>query len=130
MKYLLISNSLHIMSSLMPSHEYKKPGIKVRLTVLMPSQSELEVKSVMSKKPESKPGDGIRSLQTSKLFRTLNFELYMKPNAVIMGLGLACMGGALAYIAYMRYQWESMGYYSAVTADGQETFLKKKSKWE
>jgi len=26
-----------------------------------------------------KPGDGLRSLQTSSIFRTLNFELYAKP---------------------------------------------------
>lgn len=26
-----------------------------------------------------KPGDGIRSLQSTTLFRTINFELYAKP---------------------------------------------------
>lgn len=37
----------------------------------------------MSDKPktrmESSPGDGIRSLPTSRLFRVVNFELYTKP---------------------------------------------------
>lgn len=37
----------------------------------------------MDKKPEtvaeSSPGDGIRSLKTSRAFRIVNFELYTKP---------------------------------------------------
>ncbi|GJQ86445.1 hypothetical protein Trydic_g10352 [Trypoxylus dichotomus] len=63
---------------------------------------------------EAKPGDGIRSLPTSKLFRVVNFELYTKPNAVIMGLGLIGLAG----------------YYAAIQENGQEQFLKKKSKWD
>ncbi|KAF7287156.1 small integral membrane protein 8 [Rhynchophorus ferrugineus] len=79
---------------------------------------------------EVKPGDGIRSLRTSNLFRAVNFELYAKPNMVIMGLGLTALAGCLGYIAYMRHKYESLGYYGALKEDGSEEFLKKKSKWD
>ncbi|XP_026484319.1 small integral membrane protein 8 [Vanessa tameamea] len=77
-----------------------------------------------------KPGDGIRSMRSSTAFRVVNFELYAKPNIVIMSIGLTCFGLALGYIAYMRHKYESMGYYSAINEEGKETFEKKKSKWE
>ncbi|GAB0088847.1 Small integral membrane protein 8 [Sergentomyia squamirostris] len=76
------------------------------------------------------PGDGIRSMRTTSLFRAVNFELYAKPNAIIMGLGLTCLLGAMGYIAYMRSKYEDMGYYSAVQSDGTEVFTKKRSKWD
>ena len=38
-------------------------------------------------------GEGIRSLETSGVFRTLNFELYAKPNKWIMGFGLIAITG-------------------------------------
>ena len=31
------------------------------------------------KEAEKKPGDGIRSLKTSNIFRNVNFELYARP---------------------------------------------------
>ncbi|CAH0390504.1 unnamed protein product [Bemisia tabaci] len=79
---------------------------------------------------EPAPGDGIKSLKTSTAFKALNFELYAKPNKVIMGIGLAALLGSMAYIAYMRKKYEGMGYYSAIAEDGQEVFTKKKSRWE
>ncbi|XP_026764475.1 small integral membrane protein 8 [Galleria mellonella] len=77
-----------------------------------------------------KPGDGLRSLRSTTAFRVINFELYAKPNIVIMGIGLTCFGIALGYIAYMRSKYESMGYYAAVDKDGKEIFEKRKSKWD
>ncbi|XP_050309748.1 small integral membrane protein 8 [Anthonomus grandis grandis] len=82
------------------------------------------------KQNSSTPGDGIRSLKTSSVFRVVNFELYTKPNIVIMGLGLTALTGCIGYIAYMRYKYESLGYYGAVQVDGSEQFVKKKSKWD
>ncbi|CAH1971635.1 unnamed protein product [Acanthoscelides obtectus] len=78
----------------------------------------------------SAPGDGLRSIRTTTLFRTINFELYSKPNAVIMGLGLIAIAGCAGYIAYMRSKYEELGYYAAVKPDGTEEFMKKKSKWD
>ena len=46
-----------------------------------------------------------------------------------MGLGIAAMAGCAGYIFYMRSKYEGMGFYSAVEADGKETFKKKVSKW-
>ncbi|XP_077294143.1 small integral membrane protein 8 [Arctopsyche grandis] len=76
------------------------------------------------------PGDGIRTIRSTNLFKAVNFELYVKPNIVIMSVGLTCFGLCLGYIAYMRQKYESMGYYSAITNDGNELFEKKKSKWD
>nr|CAI5818557.1 unnamed protein product [Callosobruchus analis] len=84
----------------------------------------------MQEKKQSAPGDGLRSVRTTTLFRAVNFELYTKPNAVIMGLGLVAIAGCAGYIAYMRSKYEEMGYYAAVKADGTEQFVKKKSKWD
>ncbi|XP_045760933.1 small integral membrane protein 8 [Maniola jurtina] len=83
-----------------------------------------------SSKGNEKPGDGIRSMRSTTAFRVVNFELYAKPNIVIMSIGLTCFGIALGYIAYMRQKYESMGYYSAIDKDGKEIFEKKKSKWD
>ncbi|KAK5646278.1 hypothetical protein RI129_004742 [Pyrocoelia pectoralis] len=84
----------------------------------------------MEGKKENVPGDGIRSLPTSRLFRITNYELYAKPNLVIMGLGLVALAGCTGYIAYMRHKYEKLGYYSAIKEDGSETFVKRTSKWD
>ncbi|KAH8293605.1 hypothetical protein KR054_002073 [Drosophila jambulina] len=103
----------------------------------------------MSEGKDQKPGDGIRSMRTTGVFRLINFELYAKPvrvnqsfaileiyilypgqNAIIMGLGLTAIAGVFGYIAYMRYKYESLGYYVAVKENGREEFIKKKSNWE
>ncbi|CAG9804504.1 unnamed protein product [Chironomus riparius] len=76
------------------------------------------------------PGDGIRSLKSSYAFRLINYELYVKPNIVIMSIGLISITGVFGYIAYMRHKYEGLGYYSAVKSDGTEVFEKKKSRWE
>jgi len=75
------------------------------------------------------PGDGIRSLRSSPMFRAINYELYVKPNNVVMAMGLVAISGCIGYILYMRSKYESMGFYTAVEADGSETFKKKVSKW-
>ncbi|XP_075213989.1 small integral membrane protein 8 [Lycorma delicatula] len=79
---------------------------------------------------KSKPGDGIKSLRTSTAFRVLNFELYSTPNKMIMAAGLLTMGLCSGYIFYMRKKYEGMGYYSAVSENGNELYLPKKSKWD
>ncbi|BET01682.1 unnamed protein product [Nesidiocoris tenuis] len=79
---------------------------------------------------EPKPGDGIKSLKTSNVFRVVNFELYTAPNKAIMGLGLIAIVGCAGYIAYMRKKYQDMGYYPAVNSEGKEVFLERKSKWD
>lgn len=43
----------------------------------------------MTKPQEAAPGDGIRSMKTTNVFRVVNFELYAKPvsSMTIMGVG-------------------------------------------
>ncbi|XP_018578016.1 small integral membrane protein 8 [Anoplophora glabripennis] len=86
--------------------------------------------SKMSNKNNPAPGDGLRSVKTTSLFRVVNFELYTKPNAVIMALGLIAISGCAGYIAYMRSKYEGLGYYGAIKEDGTEEFVKRKSKWD
>ncbi|KAL0269519.1 UNVERIFIED_CONTAM: hypothetical protein PYX00_007223 [Menopon gallinae] len=76
------------------------------------------------------PGDGLRSIRTTNLFRALNFELYTKPNTFIMALGLVAILGSAGYIAYMRKKYEGMGYYAAISEDGTEQYRMKQSKWD
>ncbi|XP_043478751.1 small integral membrane protein 8 [Leptopilina heterotoma] len=75
------------------------------------------------------PGDGIRSLKSTPLFRAINYELYIKPNKVIMAIGAVAITGCAGYILFMRAKYESMGFYTAVDSDGSERFRKKVSKW-
>lgn len=83
----------------------------------------------MSKKNEPAPGDGLRSMKTTTLFRAVNYELYAKPNKVIMIFGALMMLGSSGYIIYMRQTQDTTQYYTAVTSDGREVTKKKTSKW-
>lgn len=56
--------------------------------------------------------------------------LFFVQNVIVMALGLTCFGGVCGYIAYMRYKYESMGYYGAVQSDGTEVYTKRRSKWD
>ena len=76
-----------------------------------------------------------RPAQATTFFRILNFELFVKPNKVIMAGGLIAITGVLVslllsfkvvcyryiddfdfqgYIGYMRSKYESAGYYAAL----------------
>jgi len=78
----------------------------------------------------SNPSDGLRSIKTTGVFRALNFELYAKPNKFIMGFGLIAITSCLGYLAYMKTQYEAMGYYVAIQEDGTEQWNTKKSRWD
>jgi len=94
----------------------------------------------MSRKPEfekpatpdtvAKPGEGIRNLQTSNVFRTLNFELYTKPNKVVMALGLLTFSGCIGYIAYMKQQYKNAKVVTALNDQDEIVLVKKKSQWD
>lgn len=47
-----------------------------------------------------------------------------------MIVGVCCLIGSASYIYYMRSKYESEGFYVAVKEDGQEQFVKRKSKWD
>jgi len=84
-------------------------------------------------KVENKPGDGIRNLQTSGVFRTLNFELYAKPNRFIMAVGLIGISGCIGYLAWMRAthaSYAEQNMYTALDENDEMVLRKKKSKWD
>lgn len=39
------------------------------------------------KPPKQQPGDGIRSMRSTALFRAVNFELYAKPVSILIEFG-------------------------------------------
>lgn len=47
-----------------------------------------------------------------------------------MVLGSVALAGCFGYIAWMRYQWEKLGYYPAIQPDGHQKFIKKQSRWD
>lgn len=81
------------------------------------------------KSKEPTPGDGIRSLRSTALFRAVNYELYVKPNKGIMLFGAAAMLVCSGYLFYMRMKHDDTVYYLSVEADGNVTSKKKTSKW-
>lgn len=84
----------------------------------------------MNKKSnEAAPGDGLRSLKSTMLFRAVNYELYVKPNKMIMIFGAVTMLGCIGYIVYMRQNSDDTKYYTAVAVDGTIDYKKKTSKW-
>ena len=76
------------------------------------------------------PGDGIRSLETSGVFRTLNFELYTRPNRFVMGFGLAAITGCIGYLVWMKSSHKEQGLYTAMNDKDELYVAKKRSKWE
>lgn len=83
----------------------------------------------MNKKNEPAPGDGLRSLRSTMLFRAVNYELYVKPRKGVMLFGAIAMLGCTSYILYMRYKHDGTKYYSVIEADGNLVTKKKTSKW-
>ncbi|CAD1479074.1 unnamed protein product [Heterotrigona itama] len=84
----------------------------------------------MNKKDRKvEPGDGLRSLKSTMLFRAVNYELYIRPNKMVMMFGAIAIFSCVGYIIYMRYNSNNAKYYSAITSDGSVEFKKKTSKW-
>ncbi|XP_076241924.1 small integral membrane protein 8 [Calliopsis andreniformis] len=81
------------------------------------------------KNQDPAPGDGLRSLRSTALFRAVNYELYVKPNKMIMIFGAVTMLSCMGYIIYMRQKYDTTQYYTAVTGDGSLVSKKKTSKW-
>nr|XP_039255149.1 small integral membrane protein 8-like [Styela clava] len=76
------------------------------------------------------PGSGLRSLRTTSVFRAVNFELYARPNKVVMGLGLTAITLCVGYLAYMNAQSENKELYEAYNIDGTTQMQRKSSKWD
>ncbi|KAF2352808.1 UPF0708 protein [Trinorchestia longiramus] len=83
-------------------------------------------KKTVEKPPE---GDGIRTIRTTNLFQVLNFELYVKPNMMVMAFGVCSITLSAAYLVYLRMNMDPKTYI-AINEDGTQTLMEKKSKWE
>ncbi|CAG5107728.1 Oidioi.mRNA.OKI2018_I69.chr1.g3461.t1.cds [Oikopleura dioica] len=87
------------------------------------------------KLPEYVPGEGIRSLDTSAGFRTLNFELYVKANKPIMAFGIATMSIITLYFAYMKATTENKtldAEYDKLYGEGAANYMRtrKVNSWD
>lgn len=60
---------------------------------------QLQPKSNSSK---SYPGKGIQKLDATTFFKVTNFELFVKPNKLVMAAGLVAITCCIGYIHYMR----------------------------
>uniref|UniRef100_T1JP98 Small integral membrane protein 8 n=1 Tax=Strigamia maritima TaxID=126957 RepID=T1JP98_STRMM len=79
---------------------------------------------------QDQPGDGIRKIRTTSVFRAVNFELFVKPNKGIMAAGLIAMSACIAYLTLMNIQMRNRKVYKAVQDDGSVTLTERKSKWD
>ncbi|KAK7086189.1 protein of unknown function (DUF4500) [Halocaridina rubra] len=87
-------------------------------------------KASTAKGPETTAGDGIRSLQTTGVFKAVNFELYVKPNLAIMAFGVVAILCSTGYLAYMKAQHRESKTYIAIAEDGSQHLTHKRSKWD
>ncbi|KAM0730670.1 Small integral membrane protein 8 [Formica fusca] len=78
---------------------------------------------------ETTPGDGLRSLRSTSLFRAINFELYVKPNKTVMILGIVAMLGCSGYIFYMNSGQRKNDYQAMMKSDDTVVLVRKTSKW-
>ena len=95
--------------------------------------SSSSMKPPPSTKPDlgaAAPGEGIRSLQTSTVFRAVNFELYAKPNKFMIVFGCLAFGSCLTYIGLMMYNDEKgKKVYIALDDNDELVAREKKSRW-
>jgi len=78
----------------------------------------------------STPGEGIRSLETTGVFRAVNFELYAKPNKWMMGFGIIAFTGCIGYLTWMKNQERSQGLYTAMNDKDELYVAKRRNKWD
>ena len=64
------------------------------------------------------------------MFRTLNFELYVKPNKYFMAFGITAISCCVGYLAYMKHKHKEQGLYTAIDDNDQMYLTKKRSKWD
>uniref|UniRef100_A0A8B9GGB3 Small integral membrane protein 8 n=1 Tax=Amazona collaria TaxID=241587 RepID=A0A8B9GGB3_9PSIT len=78
---------------------------------------------------ERKPG--LRSVQTTMLFRAVNPELFIKPNKPVMAFGLIAITLCVAYLGYLRATIENKkDLYEAFDSEGSSYMRRKTSKWD
>ncbi|TRZ24683.1 hypothetical protein HGM15179_002385 [Zosterops borbonicus] len=62
---------------------------------------------------------GLRSVQTTMLFRAVNPELFIKPNKPVMAFGLIAISLCVAYLGYLHATAENKkDLYEAIDSEG------------
>jgi len=80
----------------------------------------------------TQPTSGATHLpQSTSLFRALNFELFVKPNKVVMTAGLVTLTFCVAYIAYLNATAENRkDTYMAMNEKGKLEKRSRTSRWD
>ncbi|CAL1531865.1 unnamed protein product [Lymnaea stagnalis] len=74
---------------------------------------------------------GLASMPSTSAFRAINFELYVKPNKLVMACGILAFSSCVAYIAYMNLTDDlKKGTYVTLDTDGGTTVRQRTSRWE
>ncbi|KAL8598335.1 hypothetical protein ACOMHN_047656 [Nucella lapillus] len=74
---------------------------------------------------------GWATMQSTTAFRAINFELFVRPNKFVMGLGVTLFVGSIGYIMYMNLTDDTRKK-TYVTMDGDGTLSSRPrvSRWE
>jgi len=81
--------------------------------------------------PESRATSANNQVHSTSLFRALNFELFVKPNIVVMTIGVVSITACVAYIAYWNATAENRkGNYMALTEEGNLEKRQRASRWD
>ncbi|XP_005098483.1 small integral membrane protein 8 [Aplysia californica] len=73
---------------------------------------------------------GWTQLPSTSLFRAVNFELFVKPNKVVMAFGIAAFTGCVSYIVYMNMNDDKKKTtYVTLDEDGGTTTRQRSSRW-
>ncbi|XP_009067635.1 PREDICTED: small integral membrane protein 8 [Acanthisitta chloris] len=74
---------------------------------------------------------GLKSVQTTLLFRAVNPELFIRPNKAVMAFGLVAVSLCVAYLGYLHATAENHKDLSeAIDPEGSRHIRKKTSKWD
>ncbi|XP_071090614.1 small integral membrane protein 8-like [Haliotis cracherodii] len=91
----------------------------------VPPESDSKVKELFKIRDP-----GARKLDSTSLFRTVNFELYARPNKFVMFTGLATFLTCVGYMFYMKQADEKNNTYAAMNPDGTLSTRKRTSRWD
>uniref|UniRef100_A0A8C4QX97 Small integral membrane protein 8 n=1 Tax=Eptatretus burgeri TaxID=7764 RepID=A0A8C4QX97_EPTBU len=82
----------------------------------------------LERRGKERLGLGLRGARTTTLFRAINPELFIKPNKVVMVLGLAALSFCAAYLGYLHATTENAPMRNTTT--NAETSSRQASKWD
>ncbi|XP_062605234.1 small integral membrane protein 8-like [Saccostrea cucullata] len=88
-----------------------------------------DFKDKIDKQNEKFQSPGWRRLPSTSAFRAINFELYVKPNVMVMGPGTLLFLGCIGYIIYMRMN-EDKNTYTTMNEDGTLSKRQRTSRWD